>query len=305
MLKAFNFWRFIINAIYITRPWSFLMTIASVTSGVAYAYYELGVFNLITYLITLIGAISLHAFTNVINDYFDTFYGVDKPGAPTTRYRAHPIIADLFKPHQVLGISVGYLFIAFLAGISLYLSGRQMVIVLGFIGALISFEYTGPPLKYKYKGLGELVVFIVWGPLMFLGSYYAQTGIIFFKPVLVSFPIGLLVAAVLLIDGIRDYEYDKSAGIKTLPVIIGTKNALRLYYMLVIMPFILVVLFVIINILGNLSLMIFLTIPKLMNLIKSFSKRIPDDAAPQTSQFTLFFGITYIVGIIFSKLIYV
>ncbi|MGC8949147.1 MAG: 1,4-dihydroxy-2-naphthoate octaprenyltransferase [Thermoprotei archaeon] len=298
-----NLWKFIINVVYITRPWSFLMTIASVTSGIAYAYYELNIFNPIIYLITLIGAISLHAYTNVINDYFDTLYGVDKPDAPTTRYRPHPIISGIFKPHHTLKISIGYFFVAVLAGFSLYLLRRPLILFLGLIGALISLEYTGPPLKYKYKGLGELAVFIVWGPLIFLGSYYAQTGIISFKPILISFPIGLLVAAVLLIDGIRDYEYDKSSNIKTLPILIGKQNALKLYYILITSPLILVILFIIINILGIPSLIIFLTLPKLISLIKRFSKQIPNTAAPQTSKFTLLFGIFYIIGMILSKII--
>ncbi|MEM3832428.1 MAG: prenyltransferase [Thermoprotei archaeon] len=303
MPSSFNsFWKLIINVIYIARPWSFLMTIASVTIGVTYVYYEFNIFNLAIYLITLIGAISLHAYTNVINDYFDTLYGVDKPGAPTTRYRPHPIISGIFKPHHILRISIAYLFIAALTGLSLYFLGRPLILFLGLIGALISLEYTGPPLKYKYKGLGELAVFIVWGPLMFLGSNYAQTGLILFKPVLISFPIGLLVAAVLLIDEIRDYEYDKFSNIKTLPIIIGQQNALKLYYILTTLPFILVTSFVIINILKVSSLIIFLTLPKLIDLIKHFSKQIPDVAAPQTSKFTLFFATFYTIGIILSKI---
>ncbi len=298
------FQKTVMKVIIITRPWSFLMTITSVTLGTAYAFYKNDTFDAIIYLITIIGAIALHAFTNVINDYFDTLYGVDKPGAPTTRYRPHPIVSGLFKPHQVIKISVMYLLIAIVMGVVLYLWGRPIILILGLLSALISFEYTGPPLKYKYRGFGELVVFIMWGPIMFLGSYYAQTKIITMDSLIVSFPIGLLVAAVLLIDGIRDYEYDKSVKIKTLPVIIGKDKALKIYWLLVILPYILIMLYTIMNILGTMSLLVLLTLIKLIKLLKNFLEHIPDTAAPQTAQFTLLFGIVYIIGIILSKFIY-
>lgn len=297
------FKKHIIKIVLITRPWSFLMTITSVTLGTSYAYYENNVFDIIIYLITIIGAISLHAFTNVINDYFDTLHGVDKPGAPTTRYRPHPIISGLFEPHQVMKIALTYLLIATIMGIILYIWERPLILILGMLSALISFEYTGPPLKYKYKGLGELAVFIMWGPIMFLGAYYAQTKIFTINSLIVSFPVGLLVAAVLLIDGIRDYEYDKSVNIKTLPIIIGKYKALKLYCLLIILPYILVIIFTLINIIGITSLTVILTIPRSIKLLKNFLKYVPDTAAPQTAQFTLLFGITYIIGIILSNLL--
>jgi len=295
-----NFQTLLMKIILITRPWSFFMTVASVTLGAVYAYYENNIFNVIIYLITIIGAIALHAFTNVINDYFDTLYGVDKPSSPTTRYRLHPIISKLFKPRQVIKISFMYLFIATIMGIILYLWERPLVLILGILGALISFEYTGPPLKYKYKGLGELMVFIMWGPMMFSGSYYAQTKLLTLDSLIVSFPIGLLVASVLLIDGIRDYDYDKAVGIKTLPIIIGKNRALKLYFLLIILPYILVIILALINIIGITSLIVLLTIPQSIKLLKNFLKYVPDTAAPQTAQFTLLFGITYIIGIVLS-----
>ena len=64
---------------------------------------------------------------------------------------------------------------------------------------------------------------------MVLGSYYTQTGYLKVEPIIVSIPVGILVASVLLIDSIRDYEYDRSAGIKTLTVMLGRDVALKLF----------------------------------------------------------------------------
>ncbi len=296
--------RILIDAIKISRPWSFLMTITSVSLSTAYVYYEKGIFDLLIYLLVLLGAVLIHAFINVSNDYFDTLYKIDIPGAPTTRYRPHPIVAGLFTPRQTFAISLGYITLALiLALIFLFFLERPWIILIAAIGALISFEYTAPPLRYKYKGIGELVVFIGWGPLMFIGAYYAQTGIIPSTSILVSIPIGLYVASVLLIDGIRDYEYDKSSNIKTLPILLGRNTALKLYFSITTIPFVAVVLLILFNLLPITSLIVFLSLPRLINLMRIFSKEVPDIAAPLTAQFTLFYGILLIAGIILGALI--
>ncbi|MCS6902787.1 MAG: prenyltransferase, partial [Candidatus Bipolaricaulota bacterium] len=89
-----------------TRPWSFSMTAISVGVGGALAALHQS-FDLWLFLVTLVGAIAVHAATNLINDYFDYKRGVDRPGAPTTLYRPHPLVQGLIAPHAVLRVSLG------------------------------------------------------------------------------------------------------------------------------------------------------------------------------------------------------
>jgi 1,4-dihydroxy-2-naphthoate octaprenyltransferase len=78
------------------------MTTVSISIGAAYAYCSYRVFDPTIYVITLIGSIALHAFVNITNDYFDTIYGVDRPEAPTTRYRPHPLISGIMTLLRLL-----------------------------------------------------------------------------------------------------------------------------------------------------------------------------------------------------------
>jgi len=82
------------------------MTAVSISVGAAYAYNSHGSFDPIIYIITLIGSMAFHAFVDITNDYFDTIYGVNRPGAPTTRYRPHPIISGIMTPSQAIVVYI-------------------------------------------------------------------------------------------------------------------------------------------------------------------------------------------------------
>ncbi len=279
------------------RPWSFPMTAVSISVGAAYAYSSHGAFDPTIYVITFIGSIALHAFVNITNDYFDTIYGVDRPGAPTTRYRPHPIISGIMTPSQAIMTSTYLFAIALAAGVYLAIIDRQLSIPLGILGAIVALEYTAPPAKLKYRGLGEVAVFLMWGPLMVLGSYYTQTGYLKIEPVIISIPVGILVASVLLIDSIRDYEYDRSAGIKTLTVILGRDAALKLFTAMITIAYAATPLIYIAGISGPWILTPLITTPKAITLVRSFYREVPDTAAPQTAQLTMLYGIAMALGL--------
>lgn len=283
-----------------TRPWSFPMTIISISLGVVLAYYLNNVFRADLYLITLIGSVMLHAAANVINDYFDSLFGVDKPEAPTARYRPHPIIEGFMRPNDLMLMAIGLIISSLLIGLYLMFVSGPWALILGAIGALLAITYSGPPFNYKYKALGELIVFIVWGPIMVLGAYYVQTSVISQPVIIASTPIGLLVSAVLLANNIRDIEYDVSTGIRTIPIILGRGKSIYLYDLMIIMPFIIVPLLIVGGILGWLTLITVMALPKAIKLIKTFRREVPDTADPMTAQLVMIYGILYIVGIFLS-----
>lgn len=286
-----------------TRPWSFLMTAISITFGAVLALYLNNIFDPLLYILTLIGSISIHAAANISNDYFDTKYGVDRPGAPTTKYRPHPIITGFLEPNDLLKMT--FIFISLGLVIAVYLSivSGYLAFILGFIGILVALSYTSRPLAYKYKALGELFVLISWGPIMVLGSYYVQTSNVNIVPIITSFSIGVLVAAVLLANNIRDIEYDSGVNIRTIAIVLGREKSLKLYAAMVVSSYILILLIVLINFLEYSALLVFITLPKAISLIKSFMRRVPETADPQTAQLVMSFGILLILGIIISILI--
>jgi 1,4-dihydroxy-2-naphthoate octaprenyltransferase len=102
-------------------------------------------------------------------------------------------------------------------------------VVLGFglAGVLLNVAYTAPPLRLKKRGLGELDVLLVWGPLMIGGTYYSATGSIPWRVLLAGLPYGLLCTAVLMGKHIDKLPWDSEAGIGTLPVLLGEQRARR------------------------------------------------------------------------------
>jgi 1,4-dihydroxy-2-naphthoate octaprenyltransferase len=138
-----------------TRPWSFTMTAISVGVGGAVAALD-GAFDVWLFLLTLVGAVCVHGATNLINDYFDYKSGVDRPGAPTTLYRPHPLVQGLISPRAVLWVSAGLYAIAAIIGLALLALKGAGLLWFILVGAIASFFYTAGPIKYKYLALESL-----------------------------------------------------------------------------------------------------------------------------------------------------
>ena len=93
------------------------------------------------------------------------------------------------------------------------------MLVIGVVGFIVSIGYTAPPLKFVYRGLGEIAVALGFGPLMLLGAYVVQTrGALAWEPFVASIPVALLVALILYVNEIPDRRGDARAGKRTLPV---------------------------------------------------------------------------------------
>lgn len=283
-----------------TRPWSFTMTAISVGVGGAIAALA-GAFDVWLLIVTLIGAICVHGATNLINDYFDYKSGVDRPGAPTTLYRPHPLVQGLISPNAVLGVSLGLYGIAALIG--LYLIWLKGLALLWFVlvGAIASFFYTATPIRYKYFALGELSVFLMWGPLMVGGTYFVQTGSLSPNALLISLPFGLLVALVLLANNLRDIAYDGSVGIKTIGTLLGQRKTLYLYHGLIILAYLAVIALIALKILSPWGLLVFFSAPRAVRLIRTMQQQIPNDADARTAQLDTLFGIWLIVGLVLQR----
>jgi len=278
-----------------TRPWSFVMTMISVSFAAILSYERAG-FDILLYVITLVGLIIFHAATNMINDYFDVKHGVDKPDAPTARYRPHPLLTGSIERGNFLAsIAILYL-IVFAIAFYLTLLRGYIVMLLTLSGFLFSVFYTSDPIIFKHRAFGEIAVFLVWGPLIVGGSYYVISGDLSFKPFLASIPIGILVALVLLANNLRDAEYDASVDVITIVTKLGREAGLKLYRALFLLTYITTAILIGVGMLSLWCFIVFLTVPKAKSLIDLFKEKIPDAADPLTSQVLLYFGILLIIG---------
>jgi 1,4-dihydroxy-2-naphthoate octaprenyltransferase len=284
-----------------TRPWSFTMTAISVGVGGAVAALD-GAFDVWLFLLTLVGAVCVHGATNLINDYFDYKSGVDRPGAPTTLYRPHPLVQGLISPQAVLWVSAGLYAIAAIIGLALIVLKDAGLLWFILLGAIASFFYTAGPIKYKYLALGELSVFLMWGPVIVGGTYFVQRGSLSLDAVLISVPFGLLVALVLLANNLRDIDYDRSAGIATLGTLLGQQKTRVLYQGLILLAYLAIALLIALKILSPWGLLVFFSAPVAFRLIRTLQREIPNDADARTAQLDTLFGVWLIIGLILEKI---
>lgn len=284
-----------------TRPWSFTMSVISVSIGTLMSA-ETGPIHWGWFGLVVFGIILFHAAVNVINDYYDTRHGVDLPDSPTAKYRPHPIISGTMTSRQLLAEAV-VLFIATIT-IGVFLSCARSMIVLwiGIIGFVAGLFYTAGPVKYKYLALGELSVFAMWGPLMVEGAYAVQRDSLSWTALYVSIPFGVLVALVLLANNIRDIDYDARQGIHTLGTILGHRSGLTIYLSLIVAAYLSMIALVVFHVLTPWGLLVFLSLPKAFALIKTFRQRVPEAADAITAQLDTIFGILLIAGLGLDRL---
>lgn len=179
------------------------------------------------------GAGLLHIAGNLLNDYFDFRSGVDRKVEGDEGRPGRMLVRGQLRPRDELTLALACLATA--APLTLYVLWQSGPELLCFAGAavLAIYIYTGPPLRLKYHALGEVLIFIVFGPLLMLGAAFAQTGQFEWRALLLSVPVGLATTAILTSNNVRDHEEDRSAGIRTIAHVFGPRGAAAVYLFLV------------------------------------------------------------------------
>ena len=236
--------------------------------GGAVAFYN-GSFALLIFLIGAAGMVLVNAGTNFVNDYFDFKSGADVDNRNRTPFSGgSPFLSKgALKPKSVLHIGLSCFAFAML--IALYLTWRigYLVLVLAGIGGFIGYFYTAPPIKLGYRGIGELATGLALGPLTIMGVYYVMTGTITVESTIVSIPIGVLVAAILYVNEIPDFEADKKAGKRHLVVLLGKKKAVKALPVLFLLAYSSIIIGVVLTIMPAWTLIALLTFPVALNVI--------------------------------------
>lgn len=285
-----------------TRPWSFTMSLISITVGTLLAAEE-GPILWHWFAVTAIGITIFHAATNVINDYCDTANKIDQIDSPTAKYRPHPLISGLLTPRQLFREAVILFTLTFLIGVTTAFLRSPHVLWIGVIGLLTSIFYTAGPVKFKYRALGELAVFMMWGPLMVEGAYAVQRQMLSMKALYISVPFGILVALVLFANNMRDIDYDARQNVKTLGIILGIRRSYILFTGMIVAAYACVLGMIILEILSLWGFLIFLSLPSAWSLLKTFKQKVPDMADALTAQFDTVFGILLITAMLIQAVV--
>jgi 1,4-dihydroxy-2-naphthoate octaprenyltransferase len=187
--------------------------------GTAVAYARLGRLNLPCFGMALLGCMALHAGANAANDYFDWLSGADPPRPPRPFSGGSQCLQEgSMTPRAQRRLYCSCYLLACLLGIVLAREVGPGVLLFGLIGLVFGHGYSAPPSAFSYRGWGEAVTGLTFGPLAVLGTYYVQVGALHWPPLLASIPVGLLITAVLYINEFPDWEEDARARRKTLVV---------------------------------------------------------------------------------------
>jgi 1,4-dihydroxy-2-naphthoate octaprenyltransferase len=204
------------------RPKTLPAAIAPVLVGTAFAGYNATVLHT---LLALIVALALQVGVNYANDYSDGIKGTDAGRIGPMRL----VGSGAATPGSVKNAAFISFAIAAIAGLILASRTSWLLIILGAICILAAWTYTGGPKPYGYEALGEVSVFIFFGVVATVGTYYVQTESVSREVLLASFAMGALACAILVLNNLRDLENDKNADKKTLAVVMGDQGTRDLY----------------------------------------------------------------------------
>jgi 1,4-dihydroxy-2-naphthoate octaprenyltransferase len=177
------------------------------------------------YALAFSGLVLAHVSNNLVNDLFDTSTGLDTEDYPRALYAPHPILSGMITRAGLVraAVLVNVADVAIL--VALVLARGPVVLAFGLAGVVLNVAYTAPPLRLKKRGLGELDVMLVWGPLMIAGTVYSAIGSVPWQVWPASIPYGLLCTAVLMAKHIDKLPWDEREHVRTLPVILGERRA--------------------------------------------------------------------------------
>lgn len=217
------------------------VSIAPVAMGTASAMLLSGENHWVRALLCLVVAVSIQIGANYANDYSDGIRGTDQHRVGPSRLTGSGAAA----PATVLAVAIGFFSLAAVAGVTLVaLSGLWWLLVVGAACIAAAWFYVGGKRPYGYAGLGEVFAFLFFGPVAVLATMYVQVGDISIDAVLMGVSNGLLTCAVLIANNIRDLEQDRVAGKRTLSVKIGKTASRVLYCLFMLLPFGILVFFV-------------------------------------------------------------
>ena len=188
--------------------------------GAAWAYARGGAFDPVAFWSGLAGVLFAVVGVEAFNEYFDSRMGTDRVFNP-----------DDLPPMSgwVLWLGIAAFAGAFAVGIYLTWRGGWPILAFALLGGAAAIFYVAPPIRWAYRGLGELVIALSYGPWMVLGSLYLHTRTLSLPALVVSLVPGCLIMALAVVNAIPDYHQDRLVGKRNLCVRLGRRRAVTLY----------------------------------------------------------------------------
>ncbi|MCE7741493.1 MAG: 1,4-dihydroxy-2-naphthoate octaprenyltransferase [Candidatus Heimdallarchaeota archaeon] len=254
------------------------VSVMGVIVGTAVAFSETGTMSSwLNFVLAFLGITFFHISADISNDFFDHKSGLDESNIQQTPFSggSRMIQNKLLSPSRTLIAAIISLSLCIAIGFYLnFTVADNIILYIGIGGVFLGIFYVGIPFKLVYYGLGEIAIFLSFGPAIVFGSYYVQNEKFSWKPMYASILVGLLISLILFINQFPDYEADKAKGKKNWVVILGKKRSVIVYVSFMALTYILLILFVILQILPLLSLIVLVSLPlpiiATINAIKNY-----------------------------------
>ena len=293
MRKTFKDW------VIATRPWSFPASTMPALVTISYVFYVNKIapmhVNWMFGILAFFGAVIFQASGNLISDFFDFKYGVDRKESFGS---SRMLVENVFLPKTILTFGWILLIIGCVLGLILAFNSSYNLLWIGAIGVLSTLFYY----KLKYVALGDLTIMIVYGLLIALGTYLVMTGTLEWRVLLIGSSLGFLIVNILHANNMRDIRDDRSANIKTQAMILGIKNSILQYILLGIGAYLLIITLVILEILHPICLIVLLSLPLLVKNIKEIRTAKIDkpknikDMDGKSAQLVIVFSLLLIIS---------
>lgn len=286
------------------RPHTLTASFIPVFVGTMGAYIVQKELHVGLFIAMLLAALLIQAATNMFNEYYDFVRGLDTDKSVGI---SGTIVRDGIAPRTVLYIALAFFGIALLLGLYISAMTSWWIALIGAISMLVGYLYTGGPYPIAYTPFGELTAGFLMGTVMIGISYFIQTGHVTTEIVLISVPIAILIGTIMLSNNIRDLENDKLSGRKTIAILLGHNKAVLFFALLFILTYVWTGVLIIIGILPIWSLLVALSIPKAINVIRGYiGKTMPIEMMPAmintgktNSIYGFLLGISLLIGTFF------
>lgn len=260
------------------RPISLPQSLLPALTAVALSYGAIS-FNWVAAITSVMGVMFLHLSFNLFDDWFDYKNGsaearrkVVNEGFRGRMVKYPYLTSGEATPRQLLIAATVFMMLAALMGLAVVAVRGWCVFWWALAAALIGISYSGGPVKLAYHGLGESVIFVMFGPLLMTGVYYAVTGELGWKITMLSLAVGLLVTNIVYTHSVLDAVPDKKMGKSTMAHLVGgAKGQIVMSAIINILPYVIVAVGVILKLLHFAYLAVLLVMPVSMWIVKSLN----------------------------------
>lgn len=285
------------------RPHTLTAAIMPVLIGTSVAYAE-GYFDALLFAAMMVASVLIQAAVNMFNEYFDFKRGLDSVESVGI---GGAIVHNELEEKTVLTTAILFFSVSLILGVYICARSSWWIAAIGALSMAVGYFYSAGRFPLAYTPFGEAASGIFMGPVIVLISYFIQSGRVTIPVVLISVPISILVAAILLANNIRDAQRDSKKGRRTLAIISGRNKAITILKRMLIGSFLWAAGLVLASFVTPWVLVVFLALPRADKAVKMFrSGTTPSEMMPAMKAVSLVhtqFGLLFSGAILLGKFI--